>query len=199
MLLCQTLLCPYNRLFPLILFPMGKLILTLNTSSLSWDDFFFLCGSTVLLFSMEKWLPTLLHQKVEVLFFFPPHKATRCRPYLDTNVHPSATWSLFCSCTQSCRWCSYRSDRSRRFEARTHRCLPTKADGKHLSIYSTTLVSRIYLDALFPHLWDIADYILIEWGCLYTGNVFATAKATFFDLLGCDVTLWVNYCVVLYY
>lgn len=43
--------------------------------------------------------------------------------YLDKSVHPSAAWSLSCSCTQSCRWCCGRSARSRRSEAHTRRYL----------------------------------------------------------------------------
>lgn len=43
--------------------------------------------------------------------------------YLDKSVHPSAACGLFCSCTQSCRWCFCRSARSRRCGAHTRQYL----------------------------------------------------------------------------
>lgn len=50
-------------------------------------------------------------------------KLFRSHSYLDKSVHLSAAWSLFCSCTRSCRWCSCRSVRSRRCEAHTRQYL----------------------------------------------------------------------------
>lgn len=52
-----------------------------------------------------------------------PRETNRTQFYLDKNVHLWAAWSLFCSCTQSYRWCFCRSVRSRHSEAHTRQYL----------------------------------------------------------------------------
>lgn len=73
--------------------------------------------------------------------------------YLGRSARPSAAWSLSCSCTQSCRLCSCKSARSRRFAAHTRRCLGEDEWNGAFGETHLTITNSLYLGVQ----WFAAD------------------------------------------
>lgn len=133
----------------------------------------------------------LQHNFVQILLtVHSVRKTVRTYFYLDRIVHLWAAWNLFCSCTQSCQWCSYRSVRNRRCEAHTRQYLWETGDSRtslllHNSTKQLEYVSVMLLSGVFSGLGSLTFACFSIWlqceadgaaaahacGCVFTSAV----------------------------